>query len=320
MSGIDVHYYGPHIFHTSNEKVWKYINQFTEFNEYVNRPISVVDGKGVQLPFNMNLFSQLFGEITVEGVKNRIEKEKNEFKHLPDDNIENWALQNVGKTIYEKTIKGYTEKQWGRSCQDLPSEIIKRLPLRFVYDSNYFNDTYQGIPKAGYTRIFEKLLKGIKVLLNTDYREIKEKVKYKKLIYTGAIDEFYDYRFGVLDYRSLSFVHIKYNVDSYQGTAVMNYPSLDVKFTRSVEHKYFYPNNKKDTDGTVVSYEFSQEYDKDFGTEPYYPIGDTKNKMLYNRYKDIKNEDTYFLGRLAEYKYYDMHQVIDKALIFIEQL
>lgn len=327
ISDIDVHMYGAHIFHTSNEKVWKYINRFSSFNNFVNSPMAVYKDELYNLPFNMNTFSKMWGITTPAAAKEIIEKQIEEIKKtMPQaeaeaNNLEQHALLSVGKDIYEKLIKGYTQKQWGRACAELPARIIKRIPLRFVYDNNYFNDRYQGIPEEGYTAIIEKMLEGIEVKLGTEYRDFVKayektgEISWGKVLYTGMIDEFYDYCFGPLEYRSLRFeTEVLEDTENYQGNAVVNYTEAAVPYTRIIEHKHFNKNATKDVLSTVITKEYPEKWIP--GTEPYYPINDEKNDELYKKYKKMAKEDerVIFGGRLGSYKYYDMDKVIEAAL------
>ncbi len=313
IEGINVHKYGAHIFHTSNRKIWNYINQFAEFNRYTNSPIARYKNEVYNMPFNMNTFNKIWGVFTPEEAKNKIEEELKEANINEPKNLEEQAIKLVGKTIYEKLVKGYTEKQWGKKATELPSFIIKRLPVRFIYDNNYFNDLYQGIPIGGYTHIIEKLLKGIEVKLNCDYFNDKEAFNNiaEKIIFTGPIDQFYDYCLGELEYRSVRFETEILNVDNYQGNAVVNYTEYEVPYTRIIEHKHFEFGQQPKT---VISKEYSDKWDKN--KEPYYPINDEKNNNLYEKYRNLANKDekVIFGGRLGEYKYYDMDKVIEKAL------
>lgn len=310
IEGINVHAYGPHIFHTSNKVVWDFVNRFSEFNHYIHSPKAWYKNKMYSLPFNMNTFYELWNTISPQHAKLIIESQK--FNGTPT-NLEEQALSLVGKDIYETLIKGYTEKQWGRSASDLPSFIIKRLPLRFTFDNNYFNDKYQGIPIGGYTQMFENMLFGIPVELNTDY--FSDKSYYdslaKKVVYTGCIDEFFNYEFGKLQYRSLEFDNEILDVDNYQGVAQLNYTCNIRKYTRIVEHKHF---EFTKSDKTVITKEYSVEHKE--GMTPYYPINDTLNQSLYRKYLDKSKEFTNVLfgGRLSEYKYMDMHVVIESAM------
>ena len=313
VEGIQVHKYGAHIFHTSNKEVWKYINQFAEFNRYTNSPVARYKDELYNMPFNMNTFHALWGVITPEEAKQKIEEEKKEARITEPKNLEEQAISLVGKTIYEKLVKGYTEKQWGKKATELPSFIIKRLPVRFTYDNNYFNDSYQGIPIGGYTQIIEKMLDGIEVKLDYDYFEHKDELKdiADKIIFTGPIDKFYDYQFGELEYRSLRFETEMLNISNYYGNAVVNYTEYEVPYTRIIEHKHF---DFVDTDKTIITREYPDKWDKD--KEPYYTINDEKNTSLYNKYKELseKNNKVIFGGRLGQYKYFDMDKVIKEAL------
>jgi UDP-galactopyranose mutase len=314
--GINVHEYGPHIFHTSNEEVWKWINQFVEFNNFTLNPVANYKGGLYSLPFNMWTFNKLWGVVTPEEAKKKIQEQSCGIKGEPA-NLEEQAIKLVGVDVYEKLIKHYTTKQWKKDPKFLPKEIIKRLPVRFTYDNNYFNDKYQGIPIGGYTQIFEKLLAGIEVKLGVDYFA-GNLPEHNKVIYTGPIDRFFNYKFGELEYKTTRFEHKKLNTDNYQGTAVMNYTDKDTEHTRTIEHKHFEKNNK--TDSTWVTWEYPTEYSAR-KTEPYYPVSGMENNEKYQKYKlaaaDLKN--VYFGGRLAEYKYYDMHQVIESALNFVKK-
>jgi len=317
VEGINVHEYGAHIFHTSNKKIWDYVNQFAEFNNYINSPVAIYHDELYNLPFNMNTFSKLFNVKTPNEAKAAIEKEKAAIYVKNPKNLEEQACNLVGKTIFEKLVKGYTEKQWGKKCDELPAFIIKRLPVRFTFDNNYFNDRYQGIPIGGYTQIIEKMLEGSEVLLNTDFFSQKEHFLSlaDKVIYTGPIDAFYDYCFGPLEYRSVYFETEVLDEENYQGNAVVNYTAYEVPWTRIIEHKHFeFTNCPK----TVISKEYSKQWK--LGDEPYYPINDQKNQELYSKYQDLAQKETkvHFGGRLGQYKYLDMHNVIDQALNFIE--
>jgi len=287
IEGIDVHKYGAHIFHTDNEDVWKFINQFTDFNNFVNSPMAVYKNEIYNLPFNMNTFSKLFNAYNVNDVKKILNKEKGIYKNIKPKNLEEQALKLVGDKVYKTLIKGYTEKQWGKKCIDLPSFIINRLPVRFKYDNNYFNDKHQGIPKNGYSHIINKLLKGVELKLNTSYNDIKNNISYNKMIYTGMIDEFYNYIFGKLEYRSLRFENKLLNQENYQGNAVINYTDYNIPYTRIIEHKHFNPNKKSKK--TYISKEFSQDF-KIGINEPYYPIGMKKNKDIYNKYYEYSKK------------------------------
>lgn len=318
VSDINVHKYGAHIFHTSDKKIWDYVNQFAEFNNYINSPVAVYKDELYNLPFNMNTFSKMWNIRTPEEAQKKIREQVEELHITEPENLEEQALSLVGTDVYTKLIKGYTEKQWGRDCKELPSFIIKRLPLRFTYDNNYFNDRYQGIPIGGYTQIVEKMLKGIEVRLNTDYLEHREEYDglAGKVVYTGQIDQFYDYELGVLQYRSVRFETEELECENYQGNAVVNYTEREVPYTRIIEHKHF-EFGKQPT--TIISREYSSEWKK--GDEPYYPVNDDKNNSLYQQYKELaeKEDKVIFGGRLGGYKYYDMDKVIAAALEMCEQ-
>ena len=314
--GINVHKYGAHIFHTSNKQVWDFVNSFVPFNRYTNCPVANFKGKLFNLPFNMNTFYQMWGVTTPEQAINKIEEQKKQAGISEPKNLEEQAISLVGKDIYFTLIKEYTEKQWGRDCKELPAFIIKRLPVRFTFDNNYFNDLYQGIPIGGYNKLIEGLLKGIETQTSTDYFEDREKWNSitEKIVFTGKIDEFYDYRFGKLEYRTVRFETEKLNIQNYQGNAVVNYTSHDEPYTRVIEHKHFEPENPHFKDPvTFISKEFSSEWKE--GMEPFYPVNDEKNGSVYKRYKELaENEkNVFFGGRLAEYKYYDMDDVIEKV-------
>lgn len=318
IEGIQVHKYGAHIFHTSNKRVWEYVNQFAEFNRYTNAPVALYKGELYNMPFNMNTFNKMWGIITPKQAKEKIDEQIKESGSDNPQNLEEQALSLVGKDIYEKLVKGYTEKQWGKSCSELPSFIIKRLPVRFTYDNNYFNDLYQGIPIGGYTKMVQKMLVNCDLKLNTDYFANKEEWDSvaEKIIFTGMIDEYYNHNFGVLDYRSLHFETEILDEENYQGNAVVNYTEYDIPYTRIIEHKHFeYGLQKK----TVVTKEFPVQWKAD--SEPYYPINDEKNGSLYAKYKELadKEKKVIFGGRLAQYKYYDMHHVIEQALLSVER-
>lgn len=310
---INVHKYGAHIFHTSNKEIWNYINQFAEFNRYTNSPVARYKNEVYNLPFNMNTFNKLWGVFSPEEAKKKIAEELAEVNIDEPRNLEEQAIKLVGKTIYEKLVKGYTEKQWGRKATELPAFIIKRLPVRFIYDNNYFNDLYQGIPVGGYTQIIEKMLKGIDVKLNCDYFNNREELNKiaKKIIFTGTIDQYYNYQFGELEYRSVRFETEILDMENYQGNAVVNYTEYEIPYTRIIEHKHFEFGNQPKT---VISKEYSDVWTKD--KEPYYPVNDDKNNKLYLKYKEIAAKDSkvIFGGRLGQYKYYDMDKVIIEAL------
>jgi UDP-galactopyranose mutase len=313
--GINLHTYGPHVFHTSNEEVWKWINQFVEFNNFRLNPVANYKDELYSLPFNMWTFNKLWNVTTPEQAKLIIENQSKEIGE--PTNLEEQAIKLVGKDVYEKLIKGYTTKQWKKDPKELPKEIITRLPVRFTFDGNYFNDKYQGIPIGGYTQIFEKLLDGIEVRLGVDYFK-DELPKHNKVIYTGPIDRFFDYKYGELEYKTTRFEHKHFDTPNYQGTAVMNYTEEEIVHTRTIEHKHF---ESSDTPSTWVSWEYPHTY-KAGETEPYYPVNDKINTEIYSKYKEetIKlNDKVLFGGRLAEYKYYDMHQVIASALDFINK-
>lgn len=313
LNGINVHKYGAHIFHTSNKQIWNYISGFAEFNNYINSPIAIYNDEVYNLPFNMNTFSRMWGVKTPEEAKKIINKQINNAGINEPRNLEEQAISLVGKDIYEKLIKGYTEKQWGRKCTELPAFIIKRLPVRYTYNNNYFNDDFQGIPIGGYTKIIEKMLKGSEVLLNTDYFKFinENKCIANKIIFTGLIDEFYNYCFGKLEYRSLKFEIEKLSIDNYQGNAVVNYTSSDVPYTRIIEHKHFEFNSQSNT---IITREYPSEWTHE--DEPYYPINNHRNNMLYEKYRRLADKETniIFGGRLGNYKYYDMDKVIEAAL------
>lgn len=316
--GINLHIYGPHIFHTSNEEVWNWINQFVKFNNFTLRPVANYKGEIYSLPFNMWTFSKMWNITLPSEAKEIIEKQSAEIKD--PTNLEEQAIKLVGRDVYEKLIKGYTKKQWKKDPKHLPKEIIKRLPVRFTYDNNYFNDKYQGIPIGGYTQIFEKLLEGIEVKLNQDY--LKEKDYWnslsEKVIFTGPIDAFFDFKFGPLEYKTTSFDHKRLQTDNYQGIAMMNFTSDDVEWTRIIEHKHFEDTN---SDVSWVTWEYPNDYVPN-STEPYYPVNDLENNNKYLKYKEEadKMQNISFGGRLAEYKYYDMHKVIESALDFVNKI
>lgn len=319
VDGIHVHKYGAHIFHTSNKKVWDYINQFAEFNNYINSPIAKYKDELYNLPFNMNTFSKMWGISTPKEAQEMIKNQIADLNITEPKNLEEQALSLVGKDVYEKLIKGYTEKQWGRDCKELPSFIIKRLPLRFTYDNNYFNDRYQGIPIGGYTKIIEKMLEGTPVELGISYKEFfaKNGKIFDKVLYTGMIDEYYDYKLGVLEYRSVRFEEERIEEENYQGNAVVNYTEREVPYTRVIEHKHFEFGTQP---FTIISREYSSEWKK--GDEPYYPINNEKNNALYEEYKALAEQenDVIFGGRLGNYKYYDMDKVIEAALNKVDEI
>ena len=312
-SGIQVHVYGAHIFHTSNKTVWDYVKQFAEFNNYVNSPVAIYRDELYNLPFNMNTFSKMWNIKTPAQAQEKIREQLADLNIKEPQNLEEQALSLVGRDVCEKLVKGYTEKQWGRDCRDLPAFIIKRLPLRFTFDNNYFNDRYQGIPVGGYTKIVEKLLEGADVLLNTDYKEyIKQNPDSAgKTIYTGMIDEYFNYSEGMLEYRSVRFETEKLDMENYQGNAVVNYTEREVPFTRIIEHKHFEFGKQP---VTIISREYPCEWGP--GIEPYYPINNEKNDAIYRKYAELASAQNgvIFGGRLGEYKYYDMDKVIVSAL------
>lgn len=319
VEGIQVHKYGAHIFHTSNKRVWDYINQFAEFNRYTNSPVAYYKGEIFNMPFNMNTFNKMWGVITPDQAKKKIAEQIAESGIKYPQNLEEQAISLVGKDIYEKLVKGYTQKQWGKLCTELPSFIIKRLPVRFTYDNNYFNDLYQGVPVGGYTQIISNMLKGSDVRLNTDYFADRVELDSlaEKTVFTGMIDEFYNHCFGTLEYRSLHFETQLLEEENYQGNAVVNYTEFDVPYTRIIEHKHFEFGEQKKT---VITKEYPKQWEN--GVEPYYPINDDKNGVLFAKYKELaeKEDKVIFGGRLAEYKYYDMHNVIQQALECVEKV
>lgn len=326
VMGINVHRYGAHIFHTSDEEVWNYVNQYARFNHYVNSPVAVYRDELYNLPFNMNTFSRMWNIKTPKEAKEIIAKQTGEFAGITPQNLEEQALQLAGRDVYEKLVKGYTEKQWGRDCKDLPAFIIRRLPLRFTYDNNYFKDRFQGIPEGGYTQIVEKLLEDIPVLTGVSLQEYQtanaartadEQDSWDRLLYTGMIDEYYHYRLGTLEYRSLRFETEELpEEDNYQGNAVVNYTEREVPYTRIIEHKHF---EFQTGEGTVITREYPTTWKK--GDEPYYPINDEKNGALYAQYAELakKEANVLFGGRLGQYKYYDMDKVIRSALDMVKE-
>ena len=313
IEGINVHKYGAHIFHTSKKEIWDYVNRFATFNRYTNSPVARYKDEIYNLPFNMNTFNKLWGVITPQEAREKIEEQVKEAGIVNPSNLEEQAISLVGKDIYEKLVKGYTEKQWGKRADELPAFIIKRLPVRMTYDNNYFNDLYQGIPVGGYTPMIEKLLEGSDVLLNTDYFGDREAFnnKAEKVLFTGMIDEYFDYCFGELEYRSLKFESQVLDTDNYQGNAVVNYTEYEVPYTRIIEHKHFEEGTQPKT---VITKEYPARWKH--GDEPYYPMNDEKNNALYEKYKELatKEDKVLFGGRLGMYKYYDMHNVIEEAL------
>lgn len=322
QEGINVHKYGAHIFHTNNKKVWEFVNSIVEFNRYTNCPVANYKGKLYNLPFNMNTFYQMWGVTTPEEALTKIKEQKVEaiakLQGEEPSNLEEQALTLVGKDIYEKLIKGYTEKQWGRKCTDLPAFIIKRLPVRFVFDNNYFNDKYQGIPIGGYNKLIDGLLEGVDTKTNIDFfknRAYWESVA-EKIVFTGKIDEFFQYQFGKLEYRTVRFEEEILDTPNYQGNAVINYTESEIPYTRVIEHKHFemFGAEINECPKTVISKEYSTEWKE--GMEPYYPVNDEKNNQLYLKYKELADKETnvIFGGRLAGYKYYDMAPIIEKVL------
>ena len=319
IEGINVHKYGAHIFHTNNKEVWQYITQFAEFNRFTNSPVANYKGELYSLPFNMYTFNKMWGVVTPEEAAAKIEEQRQEIKGEPK-NLEEQAISLVGRDIYEKLIKGYTEKQWGRPCNELPSFIIKRLPVRLTFDNNYFNALYQGIPMGGYTKMVENMLEGIEVRLNTDYLENKEELDSlaDKVVYTGPIDAYFNYKLGTLEYRSVRFETEVLDKPNFQGNAAVNYTDRETPWTRIIEHKWFEfgkDENGNDLPKTVISREYSSEWK--LGDEPYYPVNDAKNSTLYEQYKALAEaeDNVIFGGRLGEYKYYDMDKTIEVALV-----
>ena len=319
VEGIDVHEYGAHIFHTNDRDVWNYVTKFIEFNRFTNSPVANYHGELYSLPFNMYTFNKMWGVVTPEEAINKIEEQKKVANITTATNLEEQAISLVGTDIYEKLIKGYTEKQWGRPCTELPAFIIKRLPVRLTFDNNYFNALYQGIPVGGYTKLVENLLAGIEVRLNVDYLKAKEEYDAlaEKVVYTGPIDAYFDYRLGTLEYRSVRFENELLDIPNFQGNAAVNYTDRETPWTRIIEHKWF--TFGKDEEGndlpkTVISREYSSEWKQ--GDDPYYPVNDEKNTTLYEQYKELASHETNILfgGRLGEYKYYDMDKVIASAL------
>ncbi len=316
---INVHRYGAHIFHTNSREVWEYINQFADFNRYTNSPVANYKGELYNLPFNMNTFYQMWKVKTPEEARAKIEEQKREFHIENPQNLEEQAISLIGKDIYEKLIKGYTEKQWGRECRDLPAFIIKRLPVRYTFDNNYFNDLYQGIPIGGYTRIIEKMLEGIEVKLDTDFFDDRDRWLNiaDKIVFTGMIDQYFDYRYGELEYRGLEFEFETLDMENYQGNAVINYTDAETPFTRIIEHKHF---EGADCPKTVITREYPKTWVK--GEEAYYPMNDDKNSQLFEKYRELaeKEDNVIFGGRLGMYQYFDMWQVIDEALKLVRDL
>ena len=321
INGINVHKYGAHIFHTSDKQIWDYVNSFAEFNNYINSPIANYKGELYNLPFNMNTFTKLWSDVrTPDDAKNKIKEQTKELENIKPSNLEEQAIRLVGKDIYKKLVKGYTEKQWGRDCKELPSFIIKRLPVRFTFNNNYFNDKYQGIPIGGYNKIIEKMLENCDVELNVDYLDNKEKYNSlaDKILYTGMIDEYFNYSLGNLDYRTLKFeTEILENVENFQGNAVINYTDRETPYTRIIEHKHFEFETQKDT---VITKEYPSNWK--IGDEAYYPVNDEKNNTLFEQYRLLAYQETnvIFGGRLGNYKYYDMDKVIIEALNLVESI
>ena len=319
IEGIQVHKYGAHIFHTSNKKIWDYMNRFAEFNNYINSPIAVYKDELYNLPFNMNTFSKMWGIRTPQEAKAMIEKQVAETGITDPKNLEEQGLSLVGKDVFEKLVKGYTEKQWGRDCKELPAFIIRRLPVRFTYDNNYFNDRYQGIPIGGYTAIVEKMLDGVEVRTGTDFFDFRRDNPgiAERIIFTGMIDEFFGYQLGALEYRSVRFETEVLDCDNYQGNAVVNYTEKEVPYTRIIEHKHFEFGKQEKT---VISREYSSEWK--VGMEPYYPVNDEKNMQLFAEYQKLaeKEPNVIFGGRLGNYKYYDMDKVVEAALMKLEEI
>lgn len=323
-SDINVHVYGAHIFHTNEKSTWEYVNQFAEFNNYINSPIARYKDELYNLPFNMNTFSKMWNIKTPKEAKEKIASQIAELNITEPKNLEEQALSLAGRDVYEKLVKGYTEKQWGRSCTELPAFIIKRLPLRFTYDNNYFNARYQGIPMGGYTQIVEKMLEGIDVRTNEDFFDLKKsgklsdgtEVEYDKILFTGQIDEYYDSCFGPLEYRSVRFETEELDEENYQGNAVVNYTEREVPYTRIIEHKHFEFGTQPTT---IISREYSSEWKP--GVEPYYPVNNEKNNALYEKYASLaaKEDKVIFGGRLGQYKYYDMDKVIEAALECVKE-
>lgn len=313
--GIQVHKYGAHIFHTNDKEIWDYVNSFSDFNRFTNSPLANYQGRLYNLPFNMNTFYQLWGTKTPAEAAAKIDEQRKEMEGKEPANLEEQAISLVGRDIYEALIKGYTEKQWGRKANELPAFIIRRLPVRLTYDNNYFSDRYQGIPVGGYTKLVEHMLDGIEVRLKIDFLKIREKLKNlaENIIYTGPIDEYFGYCYGKLEYRSLRFESERLENDNYQGNAVINYTERDIPYTRVIEHKHFDP---VETSHTVITREYPSEWTE--GDEPYYPVNDERNMNLFKQYRQLSKTESnvFFGGRLAEYKYYDMHQVIASALYF----
>lgn len=323
VHGIQVHQYGAHIFHTSNKEVWNYVNQFAEFNRYTNSPIANYNGEIYNMPFNMNTFNKLWGVVTPKEALDKINEQRAVLNGKEPENLEEQAISLVGTDIYQKLVKGYTEKQWGRKATELPAFIIRRLPVRLTYDNNYFNDDYQGIPVGGYTQIVEKMLADDKITVETgvDFFDKKDEYlkNYDKVLFTGMIDQFFDYKLGELEYRSLRFETEKLDVDNYQGNAVVNYTDAETPYTRVIEHKHF-EFGKGDKDKTVITREYPADWKR--GDEPYYPVNDKRNNSLYKEYQNLASkeaENVIFGGRLGQYRYYNMDQVIAAALVTVKK-
>lgn len=322
INSIHVHTYGPHIFHTNDRSVWQYVNHFTEFNRFTNSPVANFHGEIYSLPFSMYTFNKMWGVVTPDEARKKIEAQKREAGITEPRNLEEQAISLVGRDIYERLIKGYTEKQWGRPCSELPAFIIKRLPVRYTYDNNYYNALFQGVPTEGYTEIVSRMLEGVEVKLNCDYFADRSGLESLagKIIFTGQIDAYFDYSLGILEYRTLRFeTEILTDTDNFQGNAVVNYTDIETPFTRCIEHKHFYPG--LDVRGTVITREYSSEWTD--GSEPYYPVNNEKNNALYEQYKALAREkcpDVIFAGRLGEYKYYDMDAAVKRALEIASQI
>lgn len=323
VHGIQVHQYGAHIFHTSNKEVWKYVNQFAEFNRYTNSPIANYNGEIYNMPFNMNTFNKLWGVVTPKEALDKINEQRAVLNGKEPENLEEQAISLVGTDIYQKLVKGYTEKQWGRKATELPAFIIRRLPVRLTYDNNYFNDDYQGIPVGGYTQIVEKMLADDKITVETgvDFFDKKDEYlkNYDKVLFTGMIDQFFDYKLGELEYRSLRFETEELDVDNYQGNAVVNYTDAETPYTRVIEHKHF-EFGKGDKDKTVITREYPADWKR--GDEPYYPVNDKRNNSLYKEYQNLASKEAgnvIFGGRLGQYRYYNMDQVIAAALVTVKE-